>query len=515
MTRRWWLVGAASLVALAMAGLVAFGVSQSSLRRFFVRADPAAAAAPSMPDAHEMPAQAPMPETTARGDVTIDARRQQLIGVRTEAVTRGPIEQGVRAVGVVAYDETRQSEVNTKIDGWVRDLYADYTGKAVRAGDPLFTLYSPELLTTQSEYLLARRGHSHAGTSEVGAVRDYSDRLVAAARQRLLLWDLADRDIQDLEETGQATGLVTFRAPVGGVVVEKAAVKGMRVMAGQRLFRVADLSSVWVEADIYERDLAQIRIGLPVSVTLDAYAGESFPGRTTYIYPTVNDATRTAKVRVQLANPRGRLKPGMYANVEVRGSGRPGLTVPANAVIDSGKEQVVFVAQGDGYFVPRRVTVGRRLDDRVEIVDGLMEGDQVAAGATFFLDSESQLRAGLQNYEAAPAASGAPAPGASVDITFRALTDPPKTGENTFEVALKDPSGMPVTDAEVSVRLFMPAMPTMNMPAMQNDAALAHTSGGVYRGPGQVLMGGRWDVTVTARRGTQQLGRKQFALVAR
>ena len=181
-------------------------------------------------------------------------------------------------------------------------------------------------------------------------------------------------------------------------------------MAGQRLFRVADLSTVWVEADIYERDLAQIRVGLPVTVTLDAYAGESFSGRTTYVYPTVNDTTRTAKVRIQLANPRGRLKPGMYANVEVRGAGRAGLTVPANAVIDSGTEQVVFVAQGEGYFVPRRVTVGRRLDDRVEIVDGVNEGERVAASATFFLDSESQLRAGLQNYEAAPAASGAPAP---------------------------------------------------------------------------------------------------------
>jgi len=270
-----------------------------------------------------------------------------------------------------------------------------------------------------------------------------------------------------------------------------------------------------VEADIYERDLAQIRVGLAATVTLDAYVGESFPGRTTYVYPTVNDATRTAKVRVQLSNPRGRLKPGMFANVEIRGAGRSGLTVAANAVIDSGKEQVVFIAQGGGYFVPRRVTVGQRLGDRVEIVDGAREGERVAVSATFFLDSESQLRAGLQNYEAAPATPGDPQPSAAIGMSFRALADPPKTGDNTFEVVLKDPAGRPVTDAEVSVRLFMPAMPTMNMPAMENDAPLVHTGGGVYRGPGQVLSGGRWDVTVTARRGTQQLGRKQFALVAR
>jgi hypothetical protein len=289
----------------------------------------------------------------------------------------------------------------------------------------------------------------------------------------------------------------------------------MRVMAGQRLFRIADLSSVWVEADIYERDMGQVRVGLPVTVTLDAYPGEAFSGRTTYLYPAVNEATRTGKVRVQLANPRGRLKPGMFANVEIRGSGRSALSVPANALIDSGTEQLVFVAQGNGYFVPRRVKAGARLGERVEMVDGVKEGEQVAASATFFLDSESQLRGGIQNYEAAPGAAGAPATGTALDISFRALADPPKTGDNTFEVSLKDPSGKPVTDADVSVRLFMPAMPTMNMPSMENDASLVHAGGGVYRGSGQVLMGGRWDVTVTARRGTQQLGRKRFALVAK
>ena len=515
MTRRGWLVVGGGAVVVTIAVWLLISVGEGPWRRQFARGNSSLTVAPAKPGAQEMGASTPTPDAVARGDVMIDTRRQQLIGVRTEAVSRTSMTQGVRAVGVVTYDETRQFEINTKIDGWVRDLYADYTGKAIRAGDPLFTLYSPELLTTENEYLLARRGHAHAGSAEVGAVRDYSARLVDAARQRLLLWDLTESDLQDLDQKGEATGLVTFRAPVGGVVVEKAAVKGMRVMAGQRLFRVADLSTVWVEADIYERDLAQIRMGLPVSVTLDAYAGETFPGRTTYLYPTVNDTTRTAKVRVQLANPKGQLKPGMYANVEIRGANRPGLTVAANAIVDSGKEQIVFVAQGGGYFVPRRVTVGRRLDDRVEVLDGLMEGERVATSATFFLDSESQLRAGLQNYEAAPVASAAPVPGASVDITFRALADPPKTGDNTFEVALKDPSGMPVTDAEVSVRLFMAAMPAMNMPAMQTDTPLPHAGGGIYRGAAQVLIGGRWNVTVTARRGTQQLGRKQFALVAR
>jgi hypothetical protein len=206
----------------------------------------------------------------------------------------------------------------------------------------------------------------------------------------------------------------------------------------------------------------------------------------------------------------------MYANVELHGTGAMGLAVPANAVLDSGKQQVVFVAQGDGHFTPRSVKIGRRLDDRTEILEGLKEGDQVATSATFFLDSESQLRAGLQNYESAPSASKAPAGSSSaLDITFRPQPDPPKTGESVFEVTVKDHSGQPVTDANVSVLFFMPAMPTMNMPAMRNETKLPHSGGGVYRGPGQVMMAGRWDVTVTVSKGGQQLGRKQVAVVAR
>jgi hypothetical protein len=206
----------------------------------------------------------------------------------------------------------------------------------------------------------------------------------------------------------------------------------------------------------------------------------------------------------------------MYANVELHGAAARVLAVPANAVLDAGVEKIVFVARGEGTFSPRRVTVGRQTGDRIQVLDGLEEGEQVATSATFFLDSESQLRAGLQNYEApatgaAPAATGA----SSVSIEFHARPDPPTTGESMFEVAVEDASGQPVNDAEVSVLQFMPAMPTMNMPAMRNETKLAAAGGGVYRGPAQVMMAGRWDVTVTVTRGGQLLGRKQFAMVAK
>ena len=498
MTKLRWSVVA--LVVLAAAGV---GVWRFSRDRF----TPAAAAPPSTPP--------PAVDAHARGDVAIDTRRQQLMGVTTEAVIMASLAPEVRAAGVVLYDETRQVEVNTRVGGWIRDLSADYTGKPLKAGDALFTLYSPELLATENEYLLARKGHGQAGDAEVESVRQYSDRLLQAARDRLQVWDLSPTDLEDLEQRGQATGVITVRSPASGVIVEKAGVKGMRVQPGQMLFRIADLSAVWIEAAVYERDLALVRVGSPAAVTLDAFPGQTFSARAAYVYPSLNADTRTAKVRFQLSNPGTRFKPGMFANVVVRGPVTTSLSIPSNAVIDSGTEQTVFVAQGDGYFTPRTVKAGRRVGDRTEILEGVKEGEQVAASATFLLDSESQLRGGLQNYQA-PANTSAAAPAATaLDITFKPMFDPPRTGENTFEVALKDASGQPVTDAEVSVRLFMPAMPTMNMPAMQNETTLVHTAGGVYRGASQVFMGGRWDVTVTAKKGTQELGRKQFALVAK
>jgi Cu(I)/Ag(I) efflux system membrane fusion protein/cobalt-zinc-cadmium efflux system membrane fusion protein len=464
------------------------------------------------------PSSAPEAQTDAppRGDVTIDPQRQQLIGVRLASVTREPIAGSVRTTGVVRYDETRMADVNVKLDGWIRDLYVDYTGQPIQRGQPLFTLYSPDLLATQNEYLLALKTREQMQTSQVADAREYADRMVEAARQRLALWDLPSEELATLERTRMPREAITFRSPVSGYVLEKTALKGMHVMPGQTLYKVADLSVVWVEADVYEQELAFARVGQAATVTLDAYPGESFLGRAIYIYPFVEENTRTVKVRFQFANRGSRLKPGMFANVEMQGTGGAGLTVPADAVLDSGKQQVVFVAEGDGRFTPRSVKIGRRLGDRTQILEGVKEGEQVAVGANFFLDSESQLRAGLQNYESTQPAGTQPAStGPAPNITFRTTSDPPKTGENVFEVTVKDPMGQPVTDADVSVQLFMPAMPTMNMPAMRNETKLAHVGGGLYRGPGQVMMAGRWDVTVTVAKDGKPLGRKQLALAAR
>jgi RND family efflux transporter MFP subunit len=514
MKRTLFVLAGIAIVVLVLGVLMyAFRTRDGRLTAIFHRSSAEPATAPA--DPAPAPTQSgAAPGSTPRGDVTIDPRRQQLIGVRTVAAVRTTLTPTIRAVGAVRYDETRLADVNIKVEGWIRDLYVDYTGTAVTKGQPLFTLYSPELLTTENEYLLALKTRDQLQQSQIADARERADQLVASARQRLALWDLPEQELRALEEKRQPQTVVTFRSPVTGVVIDKQALQGMHVMPGQMLYKVADLSVVWVEADVYETEVPLIRLGDRASVTVDAYPGERFTGRVIYIYPYVDEKTRTNRVRYEFANRAGRLKPGMFANVEIAAPAGTAIVVPTNAVLDSGTEQVVFVAQGDGYFEPRKVKIGRRLGDQIQIIDGIEDGEQVATGATFFLDSESQLRASLQGYEAPPS-TARPASAAQIDISFRTVPDPPKTGENQLKAIVKDAAGKPIDDAEVTVQFFMPAMPTMNMPAMRSEAKLSPMGNGLYRGSGQVMMAGRWDATVTVTRGGQRLGSKQLPVVAR
>jgi RND family efflux transporter MFP subunit len=454
------------------------------------------------------------PAQIPRAGVQLDARRRQLLGVRTARVERGAISRDIRSVGIVRYDETRLSDINLKLDGWIEKLFVETTGQAVKRGQPLLDIYSPELLATQNEYLLALSTLEAMRQSTIADAREQADRLVESARRRLTLWDLSPDVIQRLEQTRKADATVTFRSPVSGFVIEKPVVEGMRVMAGQTLYRMADLTTVWVEADVFESDAPFVRVGASANVTLDAWPGESRRGKAVYIYPYVEEKTRTIKVRYAFPNSDLRLKPGMYANVEMSSSLGDGLTVPSDAVLDAGREQIVFVAEGDGYFQPRTVSVGRRVDGRVQILGGLSEGDEVATGAAFFLDSESQLRAAAGGWE--PQAAAPPdvqAPG--VGVAFNTQPDPPRSGENTLEVRVTDRDGKAIADAQVKVTLYMPAMPSMNMPAMTSEATLAHAADGVYRGKGDVPMAGRWDVTIAVTRDGRRLASKQTTLVAR
>ena len=503
MSKRLLLILVATLV---IAAVIAFVF----LRQ---RVAPSAVSATAGHDSHAT--QAAGEEHTPRGEVALDTRRQQLIGVRTVRVERSTMAPEIRAAGTVAYDETRQAEVNTKVDGWIRELYADYTGRPVRRGEPLFTLYSPDLVATQNEYLLALRGQSQAPQGDTTRFREYSDRLVDAARERLLRLDMTASEIDAIRESGRAVEALTFTAPVSGVILEKMALRGMRVMAGQTLFKIADLSTVWVEAEVYETDLGQVRTGARASVTVQAYPDRSFNGRVTYIYPSVTAQTRTVRVRIALPNAEAILKPNMLATVTLQTPQSNALVVPNDAIVDTGTQQLVFVAEGDGRFTPRDVRIGRRTPGAVEVVSGVKEGDEVAASATFFLDSESQLRGALQNYQPSQAAASSESSAPALDVTFKTEPDPPHSGEDTFIATVKDASGQPVADAEVNVLFFMAAMPTMNMPAMRSETKLMSAGRGVYRGTGQVMTPGTWDVTVTVTRAGQQLAARRFSVPAK
>jgi Cu(I)/Ag(I) efflux system membrane fusion protein len=459
----------------------------------------------------------------SRADVTIDPVQQQLLGVRTVEVVRGPIERSLQTVGVVQYDQARLTDVNAKFDGWIRELYVASAGQSIGRGQPLLSLYSPDLLRMQTDYLLALRTYDQVRESAPDAL-DRAEELLGAARRELEWRDVSQADVAALHDARDQLGDVTFlspeagtmtlRSPASGVVIDEHVVNGQHVSPGDSLYRIADLSVVWVEADVQEVDAAAVPVGTRASVTIDAYPGESLSGRVVFVSPLVNERTRTCTVRLEFPNPGRRLKPGMYANVELALESDMGLTVPVDAVLDTGVEQIVFVARAGDRFHPQHVTAGRRLGDAVEIVAGLAEGDRVATGATFFLESESQLR-GLASSASLPAAAHGPKAPRPVEIAFRTDPDPPAAADSRFEVTARDADGKAIDDAEVAMELFMPAMPSMNMPAMRSSVALAPSGEGLYHGRGSVAMAGRWDATVIVKRGGLELGREQFSLLVR
>ena len=325
--------------------------------------------------------------------VTIDPQRQQLIGLRTAEVTSGPVGASWKTVGKVAVDETNVHHVNIKVGGFVDTVYVDYVGKAVRRGERLFSIYSPDLLSVQQEYLLALR--TRKALSEGGVATGAGDDLVESARERLRLWDIPESEVERLEKSGKPTKNLTLYSPMTGVVTKKEIVMGHRLNEGDMPYEITDLSRVWVLADAYETDLSRIRLGMPATLSLQAFPNRVFKGKVIFIDPILDPKTRTAKVRIEFPNPKGELKPEMFGEVTLQTEKREGLRIPADAVIDSGSKKVVFVALGDGKLQPREVQVGPVTGDAVEVLSGLEAGEKVVTRANFLVDSESRLRASL------------------------------------------------------------------------------------------------------------------------
>jgi Cu(I)/Ag(I) efflux system membrane fusion protein len=466
---------------------------------------------------------------TTQATIRLSPEQRQIIGVASAAVEQTALKKTIRAVARVDFDERRLTDVTFKVGGWVQDLFVDYTGRRVRKGEPLLTLYSPDLVTSQEEYLLALRTRDQLAQSSLPEARNGSQGLADAARRRLLLWDLSPQQLKSLEERGTPQTYLTLAAPASGIVVEKMAVKGMRVEPGMKLYRIADLSTVWLYVDIYESDIPLVHEGQAASIALSYYPGETFSGKITYIYPYLDVQTRTNKVRLEFANPQGKLKPGMYANSEIAINLGTALTVPASAVLQSGLRQLVFVDQGQGTFTPREVKLGVKADAHFVVLDGLTAGERVVTSGNFLLDSESKLQSatsmmgmmgaiGMGDWKmesARPMEMGAQtAPAKPIEkkigslvVTVTTAPDTAKLGENMLRVQVKDSAGKPVTDATVGLDY------TMDMPGMLIDKATAkHVSEGVYGAPVRFTMAGPWGVTVSIQRPGQSEIRERFTI---
>jgi multidrug efflux pump subunit AcrA (membrane-fusion protein) len=334
------------------------------------------------------------------GTVQIDPVTMQNIGVRTTPVEVQTISRDLRTTGVFEASDRAREAVSLKIGGWVEELYVDAEGDRVRAGQPLLALYSPQLVSTQEEYLLALRSRDLMGSD--------GDRVVEAARRRLLLFDISPEQIERLETTGEVTRTLTIYAPTGGTVVEKRVVEGMQAMPGMTLMEIVDLSGLWLQVDVPEQDLGWVDVGTRAVVTVESRPGDELRGRVGYVYDLLDPATRTATARIEVANPGGRLKPGMFALATLYGRPtEPAPVVPSEAVIRTGDEAVVILALGDGRFAPRRVTLGIEADDRIQILDGLEGGESVVTSAQFLIDSEARLAASIGAMASAGAAPDA------------------------------------------------------------------------------------------------------------
>ena len=326
--------------------------------------------------------------------VKISSERQQLMGIITEEAREMDLEQSIRTVGRVTADETRMYHIHTKFEGYIEQIYVNYIGQYVKEGDPLFSVYSPELLASQREYLLALKAKEQMDGSGQGLRLPGVD-LVESGRERLALWDITREQISQIEKTREPIRALLIRSPVSGFISDKTAIQGMKITPADTLYKITDLSSVWVQADVYEVNLPFVKVGLPAAIQLPYQPGKTLRGRVTFINPTLDEKTRTVKARLEFPNPGEILKPEMYVDVIFGGTMGRGVAVPDSAVISTGERMIVFVARGDGVFEPREVLTGLKVRGFYEIKKGVAAGEEVVTGANFLLDSESKLKASI------------------------------------------------------------------------------------------------------------------------
>src|SRR5260221_2510574 len=450
--------------------------------------------------------------------IQLTPQRMQSIGVVLGKVESKRVNTELRFYGNVQVDERRQAYVQTRFAGWIRKVYADATGNFIGKGQPLFTIYSPDLVSTEHEYLLAKKNSESLQQSKVSGVASGASSLFSAAKERLLQWEVCPAEVAMLDQGGKATTDLTVSSPVSGFITQKNALPNMYVQPETMLYTIADLSEVWVLAQVFQSDAGKIKPGDTAEVTVDAYPGRVFDGRVDYILPQLDVNTRTLPVRLVFSNPGLKLRPGMYVNVRAKLPIGRQFVIPASAAFHSGIKNLLFVYKGEGSIEPREWELGSRVGDELVVTKGIKAQEQIVTSANFLIDSEAQLQAAAGAFIPPPPGAGqaasmnAPAEQqANVELTTD--PDPPHKGSNIVRVKLTGRDGKPITGANVTVTFFMAAMPAMGMASMKT-VVNANDKGGIYEGKGDLVSGGTWQVTVRAQQNGQTIANKQLTLNA-
>jgi Cu(I)/Ag(I) efflux system membrane fusion protein/cobalt-zinc-cadmium efflux system membrane fusion protein len=487
-------------------------------------ADPMVARGPVASNAPASQGTAPANSEPQLAPIQISPERQQQIGVTTAIVQMKNVNDKLSVPGNVEIDEQSLSYVQTRFAGWIQDVYANATYQYVKKGQALFTIYSPELVSTEQEYLLARNNQKTLAPTSHGMAAQEGGWLLEAAEERLRQFAVPSAQIATLEESGTVQREITVESPASGFIIERNALPNAYVQPDSKLYTIADLSTVWVYANVFQDAVGRLKPGDPAQVTVDAYPGREFDGRVDQILPQVDQATRTVRVRLIFRNPGVMLKPGMYVNVEIAAPLGKQLVVPASAVLQSGSRAIAFLDRGDGNLEPLEIETGPQIGDSVVVLKGLQPGDHVVSSANFLVDSEAQLQAAMGSFNppqqsANPPAGSTQAKAAgsqSEQIKIEMTTQPstPQRGKNTARVVLTGADGKPVDGVQVSALFFMPAMPEMGMAAEHVTAALSAKGQGVYEGPFELNSSGTWQVTITVQRSGATIATKKLTVNA-
>ena len=480
--------------------------------------DPVVARGPEMTSKPVQPGGAAQAGTEpALAPVQLSPQRLQEIGVTTATVTFKDVNDDLTVPGNVDIDEERLSYVQTRFPGWIQNVFANATYQYVRKGQRLFTIYSPDIVSSEQEYLLARQNQKAFAPDANGMAAQEGGWLMKAAEERLRQYGIPAQEMTNLEQSGKVQRDIAIESPVSGYITERNALPNAYSQPETKLYTIADLSTVWVYANVSQSDVGRLKPGNSALVTVDAYPGRRFNGRIDQILPQVDPATRTVRVRLVFRNPGVALKPGMYVNVAIAVPLGRQLVIPASAVLQGGTRAIAFINHGNGNLEPRFIETGLQLDDSVVVLKGLQNGEQVVSSANFLVDSEAQLQAAMGAFAPTPtqpAAGASAAPPQQMRIDLSTEPSPPRKGANTVRVKLIGPDGKAVPGAQVKATFFMPAMPTMGMAASRAEAALADKGNGLYEGPLELESGGTWKVTVTVQRVGQPVTTKQFSLSA-